>query len=911
MIANRGYGRWRGKASFGACVDYVLRLGEVEGPLAAWSSGVASVGTAPFEMEALAAQSKVVDPVYHVILSWGPDERPSLERIRTAVDAQLEALGLAGLQTIGAVHEDGVGGMVHAHVVVNRVDPLTERARPIWRDRVVMRETCRGFERDDGWRVVGDENADSTCGVWGGEREASGRDSSGDGSKNAVGSDSGARIGTNGADAYGARAKFRTWVRENVRPGLEDILRRSDATWERVVDFLAADQLRYEVVSGVGARVVGTLSGWAVKLSEIGMKHRDFVDRLGTWLGEQASTRERRDADLAEKVSQARDLVEGISRDGGWPAVHESLRALGLGIEKRINGARIVDLDGPGWQRIDRNDPVLSLRSMRERFGPYASSEDEQHREKLREIVRRAENLVVAEQLSKDPSPIYTTLFQTKVAVGFEDLQRDIDRRVVDAEQREKVLRAAVQGLLAIELGGQTLLTTARVVSEERSAMRSARDLAAGHLSRDIRRPASERLDAQQRVAYEYATAREGRLKVITGVPGSGKTALLREVAAGYESAGFRVRGVAVANSAVDVLRRETSISARSVAKELYELRRDGNAHDRTRLSSHDVVLIDEVSTLGTEQGGALLAEAARVGATIVALGDDKQFQSVARGDALRIMQQAVGDRSVDLTQTRRQRQEWQREATHAVRRGDVRSALEAYRERGCIRESKTQSEARAALITRWSELERQGVEVGIETYTNKERVQLNAAARSAYRALGRLTGPDVALDTMDGRTSFAVGERVAVRETLRGAGLFNGSVATVREIRGAVLDVERRDGVVVSIDTREHPGVQHGYASTEFREQGSTRYAELQMLTRQVNQRSLTVGMTRHTDEFSAFYSREEFRRGFAGVVQLGERSQQKALVLDGIERGQAQDVLSDRLERELSRERALEIAG
>jgi hypothetical protein len=40
------------------------------------------------------------------------------------------------------------------------------------------------------------------------------------------------------------------------------------------------------------------------------------------------------------------------------------------------------------------------------------------------------------------------------------------------------------------------------------------------------------------------------------------------------------------------------------------------------------------------------------------------------------------------------------------------------------------------------------------------------------------------------------------------------------------VLFVERRDGHTVPIDTRQFPGVQHGYAHTEYREQGSTRYA-------------------------------------------------------------------------------------
>jgi hypothetical protein len=49
---------------------------------------------------------------------------------------------------------------------------------------------------------------------------------------------------------------------------------------------------------------------------------------------------------------------------------------------------------------------------------------------------------------------------------------------------------------------------------------------------------------------------------------------------------------------------------------------------------------------------------------------------------------------------------------------------------------------------------------------------------------------------------------------------------------KGSVLFVERRDGKVVPIDTRSEHGsqIQHTYAYTEYREQGSKRYAELHM---------------------------------------------------------------------------------
>ena len=110
-----------------------------------------------------------------------------------------------------------------------------------------------------------------------------------------------------------------------------------------------------------------------------------------------------------------------------------------------------------------------------------------------------------------------------------------------------------------------------------------------------------------------------------------------------------------------------------------------------------------------------------------------------------------------------------------------------------------------------------------------------------------------------------------------------------MRGIDDATLQIERRDGIVVLVDTREHPGVQHGYGSTEYREQGSTRYAELQLVTEHVNQRSLTVGMTRHTAEYGMFYSRETVG-SYDDLVGLGLRTRSKELASDYRELGRVQ---------------------
>jgi hypothetical protein len=230
---------------------------------------------------------------------------------------------------------------------------------------------------------------------------------------------------------------------------------------------------------------------------------------------------------------------------------------------------------------------------------------------------------------------------------------------------------------------------------------------------------------------------------------------------------------------------------------------------------------------------------------------------------------------------TMRQKTEWQARATEELRAGRIRAGLDAYNRNGLIHQHATQAEARAGIVAEWKAIERGGVdrdavECGIETLTNAERIELNALARKAQDELGRLHGPEVVLETLDGPTPYRAGDRVIIRETIRDAGLHNGSVATVQRVQGSVLFVERRDGQTVPIDTRQFPGVQHGYAHTEYREQGSTRYAELHLVDQHVNQRSLVVGMTRHTHRYGMHYSAEAVG-SFENLVQFGERSRDK----------------------------------
>lgn len=108
--------------------------------------------TAAAEMNMTAAQNrKCKDAVYHFILSWQSEEKPSPDAIFKSVRHSLKQLGMEDHQYVAAIHLDTDN--VHCHVSANRVHPATFRAQNMWNDADTLQKCCRILERDLGFKV--------------------------------------------------------------------------------------------------------------------------------------------------------------------------------------------------------------------------------------------------------------------------------------------------------------------------------------------------------------------------------------------------------------------------------------------------------------------------------------------------------------------------------------------------------------------------------------------------------------------------------------------------------------------------------------------------------------------------------------------------------------------------------------
>lgn len=105
------------------------------------------------EMRATAEQNpRVKTPVYHLSVSFAPEDRVGPAEMRQVADRLLEGLGLGEHQALLVGHRDTAHA--HFHIMVNRVHPETLR---VWRnghDYARIEQIRRQLERELGLRQV-------------------------------------------------------------------------------------------------------------------------------------------------------------------------------------------------------------------------------------------------------------------------------------------------------------------------------------------------------------------------------------------------------------------------------------------------------------------------------------------------------------------------------------------------------------------------------------------------------------------------------------------------------------------------------------------------------------------------------------------------------------------------------------
>ena len=177
-------------------------------------------------------------------------------------------------------------------------------------------------------------------------------------------------------------------------------------------------------------------------------------------------------------------------------------------------------------------------------------------------------------------------------------------------------------------------------------------------------------LSAEQADAALAATS-TGRLCVIEGAPGSGKSTTLTVPVQCYQDAGYNVIAAATAWKIAKGLGADLGVEAKATAAWLAALKRGETVFD-----AKTVLVVDETGLLSAADTEALLAAAKAAGAKIILVGDRQQLRPIGAGSGLDLVARAVDTHRIDNIV--RQRSEWGRQMVRDFGAGRAEAALTA-----------------------------------------------------------------------------------------------------------------------------------------------------------------------------------------------------------------------------------------
>ena len=479
-----------------------------------------------------------------------------------------------------------------------------------------------------------------------------------------------------------------------------------------------------------------------------------------------------------------------------------------------------------------------------------------------REIARGNGARIIA-----DPSLGLDAITQQQSTFTRRDMAKFVHRQSDGIDQFNDVMSAMRNAPDLVELGkdisGEDRFSTRAMIEAEQRLHRAA-ELMAERERHEVRSADREAalaraearglvLSGEQADALAHVT--DGRdLGVVVGHAGTGKSAMLGVAQEAWEAAGYEVRGVTLSGIAAENLQSGSGIASRTIAS-LEHCWGQG----RDLLTARDVLVIDEAGMVGTRQLERVLSHATEAGAKVVLVGDHAQLQAIEAGAAFRSIHERHG--GAEIGEVRRQREDWQRDATRYLATGRTGHALEAYRSQGMVHEAQTREQARGDLIDRWDRERQASPDRSriILTHTNDEVRALNEAARRRMRAADDL-GDEVRVTVERGARNFASGDRVMFLQNERSLGVKNGTLGTLEQVSAQSMTVQTDDGQSVRFDLKDYNRIDHGYAATIHKAQGMTVDHTHVLATPGMDAHSSYVALSRHRDGMELHYGRDDF---------------------------------------------------
>jgi Ti-type conjugative transfer relaxase TraA len=495
-----------------------------------------------------------------------------------------------------------------------------------------------------------------------------------------------------------------------------------------------------------------------------------------------------------------------------------------------------------------------------------------------------------AELIREKPEQVLAIITQEKSVFDRRDVARTLHRYINDDAQTFQNAFAAVMASPAlaqlqseridqqtgeIELAKYSTremvnLESGMALSAERMAEANSHGVDQRHVARAIKRQDAAiqkssgddavRLSDEQRHAIEHITGPE-RIAAVVGFAGAGKSTMLAAAREAWEAQGYQVHGAALSGKAAEGLEESSGIGSRTLASWSR-----GWDQGKRQLGRGDVFVIDEAGMVGSRQLARFIGEAEQRGAKIVLVGDHEQLQAIGAGAPFRAIAEQIGH--AELSDIRRQRQDWQREASVAFATHKTAEGLAAYRDHGDIHFAASQDEARAGIVRDYladRDARPDGTRVAM-AHRRADVRALNQGIRAELQERGALAKDEdagaLSFQTNDGRREFAPGDRIVFLENSRDLGVKNGMLGTVEHVEAdrIIAQLDGRGGDSVSIPTDSYQAIDHGYATTIHKNQGATVDRAYVLASTTMDRHLTYVAMTRHRDGAQLYAAQDDF---------------------------------------------------
>lgn len=368
-------------------------------------------------------------------------------------------------------------------------------------------------------------------------------------------------------------------------------------------------------------------------------------------------------------------------------------------------------------------------------------------------------------------------------------------------------IRAAYQKkeTLKIKTETGTLLTTKEALREEKQLVQLASE-GKGKLTPIYigYKPENPMLNGEQKRAITHAFSSKDRVIIIEGGAGTGKTTLMKELAAGIEKTGRKIHAFAPsAEASRGVLQSEGFKSADTVARLVLDT-------EKQKQLKNNVLWIDEAGLLGNKAMNQILQIAKTQNARVVLTGDTRQHNAVERGDALRILTEKSKIKPVRVNEIQRQKSRADyKQAVKLISENKLAEGFGKLDQMGAIQEIANTTERHQALAREFADALRDKKSVLVVAPTHIEGEQVTGHIRTELKKDKRLAADEQA---------FTVHKNLSPTEAQKKDPVFYQPGQSVQFhqnakgfVRGSILDVVGKDekgNVLVKTQAQKEPVV-------------------------------------------------------------------------------------------------------